>query len=183
MDPRQQEEEWQRRATGAAIQAARDLIGDPVKVGKSPVLGSDHYLPAGTPIGRLSDVEWGWLFAAMLAAWICTRAEQATSEGLEVEAALRTTGLDPDPWDSGVIAAILPQLADDPRFDWAKSLKTWSRLEMLGFLGTALNLARKAKAARDLGSGITRKRESHGNDQRSPGDGREDRELPAGTLG
>ena len=34
-----------------------------------------------TPIGRLSDIEWGWLVAAIIFAWIKVRSEQATAEG------------------------------------------------------------------------------------------------------
>ena len=46
------EDAWQRRATAAAIEAARKVV----KV--------DGVIPPGTPIGRLGDVEWGWLVAA-----------------------------------------------------------------------------------------------------------------------
>src|SRR5262249_30682737 len=59
------EDVWQRDATPAAIAAARGVVqtGGPI--------------PPGTPIGRLSDTEWGWILAAMLFAWISKRAEQA----------------------------------------------------------------------------------------------------------
>ena len=40
----------------------------------------DGPIPPGTPIGRLGDVEWGWIVAAILFGWIATRAEQATAE-------------------------------------------------------------------------------------------------------
>ena len=69
-------------------------------------------VPPNTPVGRLSDVEWGWIVAAMLFGWIYTRAEQATDSGVGVEESIRATGIDPDPWDAGAIAAILPELAD-----------------------------------------------------------------------
>jgi hypothetical protein len=48
------EDEWQRRATAAAITGARGIVqaGGPI--------------PPGTPIGWLSDVEWGWIVAAVL---------------------------------------------------------------------------------------------------------------------
>ena len=65
-----------------------------------------------TPIGRLSDVEWGWIVAAVLFGWICERAAQATSNGLGVEKLIRETGIVPDPWDAGVVLAILPELAE-----------------------------------------------------------------------
>src|SRR5262249_58248170 len=56
------DDEWQRRATAAAIGAARGLVRD----------GS--HIPSGTPVGRLGNTEWGWVFCAMLFAWIATRA-------------------------------------------------------------------------------------------------------------
>ena len=61
------EDDWQRRATAAAIEAARGVIK------------LDAPIPPGTPIGRLSDTEWGWILAAMLFAWISKRAEQAAA--------------------------------------------------------------------------------------------------------
>ena len=74
------EDVWQRRATAAAIEAARRVV----KV--------DGVIPPGTPIGRLGDIEWGWILAAMLFAWISTRAEQATAESIDTELAIRMTG-------------------------------------------------------------------------------------------
>src|SRR5262249_7055261 len=70
-------------------------------------------------VGRLGDTEWGWVFGAMLFAWIATRAEQAAAEQLDTEQTIRVTGLDPQPWDIGAIMAILPELADAcPDLDW-----------------------------------------------------------------
>ena len=94
------DDEWQRRATAAAIGAARGLVWD----------GS--HIPAGTPVGRLGDTEWGWVFGAMLFAWIATRAEQAAAEQLDTEQTIRMSGLDPQPWDIGAVMAILPELVD-----------------------------------------------------------------------
>jgi len=93
------EDEWLRRATAAAIAAARDVIK------------LDGPIPPGTPVGRLADVELGWVLAAMLFAWVRTRAEQAACEQLDTEQCIRLTGLDPEPWDAGAVAAILPELA------------------------------------------------------------------------
>src|SRR6516165_5723116 len=42
------DDEWQRRASAAAIRAARGLVR------------AGSYIPSGTPVGRLSDTEWGW---------------------------------------------------------------------------------------------------------------------------
>ena len=98
------EAEWQRRATFAAIAAARKVV-------------ADGALPSSTPIGRLSDVEWGWITAAVLFGWIGTRAEQAASEGIDAELTVRVTGQDPDPWDAGAVATILPDLAEAAKID------------------------------------------------------------------
>src|SRR5215831_4569213 len=94
------EDQWQRDATAAAIAGARAVVQ------------MDGPVPPGTPIGRLSDTEWGWILAAMLFAWIGKRAKQATIEQLDVEQTIRLTALDPEPWDAGAVTAILPELAD-----------------------------------------------------------------------
>jgi hypothetical protein len=140
------EDEWQRRATAAAIEAARGVVQ------------MDGPIPPGTPIGRLSDVEWGWLVAAILFGWIRMRAEQATVEQLDTEQTIRLTALDPQPWDAGAVVAILPELADaSSTIDWSKPLTAWPRDTMVEFLLTAMRLIRKAMIARDLSDkGITR---------------------------
>ena len=79
------EDLWQRRATAAAIEAARTIV-----------FGGDF--PPGTPVGQLSDVQWGWLVAAILFGWISAKAEQATAEQLDTERVVRMTGLDPIRW-------------------------------------------------------------------------------------
>src|SRR6516162_5174620 len=81
------EDRWQRDATAAAITAARELIQ------------MDGPIGPGAPVGRLSEIEWGWMLATMLFAWISTRARQATAEQLDTEQLIRLTALDPDPWD------------------------------------------------------------------------------------
>ena len=141
------EDLWQRRATEAAIAGARGVIRN-----DGPVM-------PGTPVGRLSDVEWGWIVAAVLFGWISTRAQQAAAEQLDTEQTIRMTALDPEPWDSGAVIAILPELADaSPDLDWSAPLSTWSRETMAGFLLKAMPLIRKAMIARDLSDkGVTRK--------------------------
>ena len=141
------EDQWQRAATAAAITAARGVVQ------------MDGPVPPGAPIGRLSDTEWGWIFAAMLFAWIGKRAEQATAEQLGTEQVIRLTALDPQPWDSGAVAAILPELADACAdiVDWSKPLAEWPRETIIEFLLKAMPLIRKAMIARDLSDkGITR---------------------------
>ena len=109
------EDQWQERATAAAIAAARNIV-----------LGDNAAVNKNTPVGRLSETEWGWIVAAILFAWISTRAEQATVEEIDSEQAIRLTGLDRNPWDAGAIAAILPSLAD-VKIDWSKPLADWPR--------------------------------------------------------
>jgi len=142
------EDQWQRDATAAAIAAARGVVQ------------MDGPIPPGTPVGRLSETEWGWVLAAMLFAWIGKRAEQATAEQVDTERTIRTTALDPQPWDAGAVAAILPELADacSGKVDWSKPLAQWPREDIIEFLLKAMPLIRKAMIARDLSDkGITRK--------------------------
>ena len=140
------EDEWLRRATAAAIAAARDVIK------------LDGPIPPGTPVGRLANVELGWVLAAMLFAWVRTRAEQAACEQLDTEQCIRLTGLDPEPWDAGAVAAILPELAGAcAGIDWSQPVTAWPKDVMIEFLLTAMRLIRKAMIARDLSDkGVTR---------------------------
>jgi hypothetical protein len=128
------EDIWLRRATEAA---------------RSVVTGGA--VSPNTPVGRLGDVEWGWIAAAVIFGWTSVRAEQAASNGVGPEAYIRTTSLDPDPWDAGAIAAILPELAETG-VDFTKPITEFSRDEMVAFLADALSLVRKAMATRDRGS-------------------------------
>jgi hypothetical protein len=139
------EDQWQRAATAAAIARARGVVQ------------TDGPIPLGTPIGRLSDVEWGWIVAAILFAWIGKRAEQATAEQIDTEQLIRLTALDPQPWDAGAVTAILPDLADAcSGVDWSKPLAAWSKGDVVELLLKAMPLVRKAMTARDLGSrGVT----------------------------
>jgi hypothetical protein len=143
-----QEDDWLQRATAAAIAAARSIV-----------LGDGAAINMNAPVGRLSDIEWGWIVTAAIFAWIQTRAEQAVAEVLDTERAVRVTGFARgEPWDAGAIAAILPELGDDESIDWSQPLAAWSRDAMIAFLQKALVLVRKAEIARDLsGSTITRK--------------------------
>src|SRR5262245_64282778 len=116
VSPSALEDEWQRRATAAAIEAARGVVH------------MDGPISAGTPIGRLSDTEWGWILAAMLFAWISKRAEQAAAEQLDTERTIRMVALDPQPWDAGAVEAILPDLADACPLDWSKPVTEWPKI-------------------------------------------------------
>ena len=142
------EDQWQRDATAAAITAMRGVIQ------------MDGPIPPGTPVGRLSDTELGWVLSAGLFAWISKRAEQAATEQLDTEQLIRMTALDPQPWDAGAVAAILPELADACAdvVDWSKPLAEWPREMIIEFLLKAMPLIRRAVIARDLSEkGVTRK--------------------------
>jgi len=139
------EDVWQRRATAVAIEKARALV-------------TGGALKPMTPVERLTDHEWGWIVANILFGWIHTRAEQATNNGVGSNKYIRDTGLDPDPWDAGAIAAILPELAR-PEVDWSKPLAEFSREEMIEFLGDAYSLISKAMLARDKGEKLSARKE------------------------
>ena len=141
------EDQWQRDATAAAIAGARGVVQ------------IDGPIPPGTPIGRLSETEWGWVVAGVLFAWISKRAEQAAAEQFDTEQLIRLTALDPEPWDAGAVAAILPDLADAcAGVDWSKPLAAWPMDDIIEFLLKAMPLIRKAMIARDLSEkGVSRK--------------------------
>ena len=77
-----------------------------------------------------------------------------------MEETLRLTALDPQPWDAGAVENILPDLAELPDIDWEKPIKFWPKKMMVRFLLEALQLINKAMIARDIGGGITTKRKS-----------------------
>src|SRR5262245_30289881 len=110
----ERDNEWQEAATAASIAAARKVV-----------LGDDATINKNTPVGRLSDLEWGWLITAAIFAWIATHAQRAAAEERDVEQVLRMSMLDPNPWDAGAVATILPKLADAPGIDWTKPLADW----------------------------------------------------------
>src|SRR5262245_43088128 len=117
--PSRLEDAWLRKATSDAIAVVRKVVNAGV-------------LPANAPVGRLSDVEWGWIVGSVIFGWISTRAAQATSNGLGgsgVEKLIQQTGLDPDPWLAGAVACVLPQLGT-ARVDWNASLATLSHNEI-----------------------------------------------------
>jgi hypothetical protein len=145
LSPSAIEDAWLRRATAVAIEQARAVV-------------SGGAVSPNRPVGRLSDVEWGWIVAGVLFGWISTRAEQATDSGVGVEESIRAINLDPDPWDAGAVATILPELADTPGVDWTTPLAAWPRETMVAFLTTALALMRKATIARDFGGGTILRR-------------------------
>src|SRR5262245_58030936 len=117
----QKEDEWQRKATDAAIAGARKIV-----LGSGPLMN--------TPVGRLSDLQWGWIRTAAIFGWIQTRVEQAIAEGRNHEQVVRLTGLSPSPCDSAVVKSILPELADTAAIDWSLPLANWKPDTMTSFL-------------------------------------------------
>lgn len=136
----EKEDEWQRKATAAAIAGARKIA-----LASGPRMN--------TPVGRLTDHEWGMIAAAVIFGWIEVRVQQAIAEGLDQEQAVRLTGFSPDPCDVAVVASILPTLADNAGIDWSLSLSGWSKDTMTNFLMLAWQLMRDAEHARDHGPG------------------------------
>jgi hypothetical protein len=129
------EDAWQAKATDAAIAAARKIA-----------LNSTS-LPPMTPVGRLSDHQWGWIVTAAIFGWTQTRCEQAIEEGLDQEEAVRLTGLTPSPCEVAAVRSILPTLADQAAIDWSQPLEAWSKDTMTSFLLLAWRLISAAEIA------------------------------------
>jgi hypothetical protein len=150
------EDEWQAKATDAAIAAARKIA-----------LNCSG-LPPMTPLGRLSDLQWGYIVTAAIFGWIRTRCEQAIEEGLDQEQAVRLTGLNPSPCDVAVVYSILPTLADKAVVDWSQPLQAWTKDTMTNFLLLAWQLINAAEIARDQGAVKTILRKSELSESNNP---------------
>jgi hypothetical protein len=148
----QKNDEWQAKATAAAVAGARKIVA----------LNGGSF-PASTLLGKLSDQQWAWVATAAIFGWIQTRCEQAIAEGLDQEAAVRLTGLNPSPCDVAAVTSILPTLADKAGVDWELPLKALSKGEMTNFLLMAMRLIDAAEVARDSGQ-ILRKSEADPSD-------------------
>jgi hypothetical protein len=133
------EDELLRQATAAAIGGARNVTSDP------PL--------TNTPVGRLSDLQWGWIVAAVIFAWTRARSEQAIADGCNQEQMILATGLTPDPVEVAIVGSILAELADAAQIDWTLPLKQWPKDVMTNFLLLAWTLIRKAEHARDHAPG------------------------------
>jgi hypothetical protein len=135
----QKEDAWLRRATDAAIAEARKIALETV--------------PVNTPIGRLTDPQWGWIVSAAIFGWCRTKVEQAIEQGLEAERSAIETGSSPSPCEAAVVHSILPVLADGAGIDWSLPLAAWPKETMANFLLMAWQLIIKAEAARGQGMG------------------------------
>jgi hypothetical protein len=129
------EDEWQRRATAAAIAAVRKVAPD-----DTPLMR--------TPVGELSDLQWGFFIAAAIFGWITTRYQQAIAEGWDPEVeAVRIADCSPAPNELAVVRSILPALADQAAVDWSQPLSAWSKETMAGFVWLARQLLNKSAQA------------------------------------
>jgi len=134
------EADWQARATQSAIEAAREVIGE-------------HGINSRAMVSSLSEIEWGWICAAAIFAWIKTKSQQATAEGIGYDVAIRTMEhRNPSPWEAGAISTILPALGDLKGVDWTKPIGEWSKDAIVSFAWQIHRLTDAALAARDEGA-------------------------------
>ena len=129
------------KATQAAITGARKIANNSTG------------LPPMTPVGRLTDLQWGWIVTGAIFGWVEARCEQTIEEGRDQEQAVRQTGLNPSPCDVAAVRSILPTIADHAAIDWAQPLEAWSKDTMVNFLLLARRLIDAAAIARDQGDG------------------------------
>jgi hypothetical protein len=137
------EDDWQAKATAQAIAEARKIVEDNAALKVAPV-------------GRLSDLQWGWIIAAALFGWVIKRCEQAIAEGISHEEAVRMLELDPSPGEVAVARSILPDLVQ-AKIDWSQPLASWSKETMTDFVLLTWKLLNRAEMARDAGPGIVQK--------------------------
>lgn len=133
------EDDWQREEMSRCIAAARGVL--------------TGYINQRASIGSLSDVEIGWLVAAVIFESAATRGRQATEEGIKYGYSLHTVaGRDPKPWDAGAVQAILPKLAEAEHLDWSKPIGEWPKEHIVAFAWRCFQLVGNALVARDEGS-------------------------------
>lgn len=131
---------WDSKATSAAIAAAREVIGA-------------NGINARAMISSLNELEWGWICAASIFAWIGTKAQQAVADGIGYDQAIRQMShRDPAPWEAGAVSTILPALGDLKGVDWAKPVTEWSKDQIVTFAWQIYRLTDSALAARDEGA-------------------------------
>jgi hypothetical protein len=140
-----QENEWLDKATAAATTGARKIA-----LSSAPLMN--------TPVGRLTDHEWGMILTAGIFGWVEVRVQQAIAEGRDSEETVRSTGFKPDPCDTAVVRSTLPTLADQASIDWTQPLAAWSSDIMTNFLMLAWRLIGEAETIRDHGPGKILKR-------------------------
>jgi hypothetical protein len=136
------ENEWQDKATAAAIAGAKKIAAS-IK-GSGGISGTKQ-------VGALNDTEWGWLVTGAIFGWVRTRVEQAIAEGVDQEAAVGMSELTPSPCDVACVTSILRELSEKAGVDWLLPLQAWSKDVMTNFLLLAWELIKRAEVARDQG--------------------------------
>jgi hypothetical protein len=133
------EDEWSRKATQAAIEAARSVTTDASMNGRAP-------------ISSISDVQWGWIVCAAIFAWIKTKAQQAVQEGVGYDTPIRFMPGTMQPWEAGAVEAILPSLGGLPGVDWNKPLADFDKGEMVSLAWNISSLVAHSLVAQAQGS-------------------------------
>lgn len=136
------EADWDLRASQSAIDAAKAVV-------------SGDGINGRAMISSLGDIEWGWIAAASIFAWIGTKAKQAVAEGIGYDAAIyagRPGHRDPAPWEAGAVETILPMLGELQGVDWAKPVGEWPKAAIVSFAWQIHRLTDAALAARDQGA-------------------------------
>ena len=136
------EADWDLKATQSAIDAAKAVI-------------SGDGINARAAISSLSNVEWGWIAAAAIFAWIKTKSQQAVAEGTGYDQPIRTMKhRDPAPWEAGAVESILPALGN-LELPWDKPVGEWPKPVITTLAWHIYRLAGSAIAARDEGAQCT----------------------------
>lgn len=137
---RQHEADWDVKASQAAIDAAKSVI-------------SGDGINSRAMISSLSDIEWGWIVAAVIFGWIKAKAEQAVAEGCGYEEKIKfMAGAEPQPWEAGAVASVLGILAETPGIDWSQPVGSWTKDQITTFTWQAHKLVAQAIDRRNEGA-------------------------------
>lgn len=137
---REHERDWDAKATQSAIDAAKAVVGG-------------DGVNARASISSLSDIEWGWIVAAAIFAWIKTKSHQAVAESSGYDQCIRfVAGSDPQPWEAGAVSSILGSLANIEGIDWGQSVGGWSKDQIVSFIWQAHKMTLQALERRDDGA-------------------------------
>lgn len=135
------ETDWDVKASQSAIDAAKAVVGEGIN--------------ARAAISSLSDIEWGWVAAAAIFAWIKTKSQQAVAEGTGYDEPIRTMKhREPQPWEAGAVESILPALGN-LELPWDKPIGEWPKPVITTFAWHIHRLVASAMAARDEGAQCT----------------------------
>lgn len=132
------EADWDRKAMSASVDAARAVIGEGIN--------------GRAMISSLSDLEWGWIAAACIFAWIGAKAKQAVAEGRGYDETIRSMpGKNPEPWEAGAVETILPALGE-MQLPWGKPVGEWPKETIVVFAWQIHGLVAGAMEARNEGA-------------------------------